>query len=224
MPESLKPEFPTIESHAADIGAMGGSEQTETTRDSTCPSELDRLRQRVREWEELANILRDANGEVQYRPASYDALEAIVEKIRDYDRHGLQAMFDEEDGAIDPRFYDDSKEEAELAREALREAVLLSRGVKPEEVRKATEAEEVGPVVEYQESTALTRKFLVTATADDDMQTSFNTTGIPKLGSRLICTRRDCRPTYMPTIREIEVHYRAEDEGDALNLITEEGE
>ena len=45
-------------------------------------AEVKRLEVRLAEWEELANILRDANGESIYRPASYNELEAKAKRLQ----------------------------------------------------------------------------------------------------------------------------------------------
>ena len=60
-------------------------------------------------------------------------LEAIESRLQDYDHHSLQASFDQDDGKIDPLYYDDAECESKLAQEALEEAVLMAYGCSPEE-------------------------------------------------------------------------------------------
>jgi len=73
-----------------------------------------------------------------------ERLQAIVDKLRDYDHHNTQACCDEDDGAIDPAFYDDAEDESRLATKCLVEAVLMSRGVSPEEAAEAAGGEDNG--------------------------------------------------------------------------------
>ena len=57
-------------------------------------------------------------------------LRAVVDKLLDYHHHNLQASFDEQDGAIDPTFYDDCEDEDKLATNALGEAITLALAAK----------------------------------------------------------------------------------------------
>lgn len=68
-------------------------------------SEVERLRKRLGEWEELANVAREANGELPYRPSSYEEVlnELDVanktidggrfERCRVCDRHDCGTMY-----------------------------------------------------------------------------------------------------------------------------------
>ena len=81
----------------------------------------DKLRAANWETDDLHEMLEEAADEL-------DRIQSIVSCLEDYDHHGLQAMFDEEDGAVDSRYYADSEDESRLAQEGLDAAILLLRG------------------------------------------------------------------------------------------------
>jgi hypothetical protein len=71
-----------------------------------------------------------------------ERLRAIVDKLREYDHHTIQAALDQADGDVDPLFYENAEQEAEFAGDALQLAVFMSRGMTESEAADAAERRE----------------------------------------------------------------------------------